>query len=162
MRTPRFALPAALALLVTPAAMASSPALSNVLPPGGQRGTEIELTLSGARLGDVQEILWYQPGIETLGIEPVDDKNVKARVRIAPDARLGLYDLRVRTATGVSHLRTFTVGPYAEVAEAEPNNEFEEPQEIPMGVTVIGVAQNEDDDYFVVEATKGQLITAEV
>lgn len=163
MRTLRFPAPAALAvLLAASAASASSPDLSNVLPPGGQRGTEIELTLFGARLGDAREILWYQPGIETLAIEKVDDNNVKAKVRIAPDARLGLYDLRVRTATGVSHLRTFTVGPFAEVAEAEPNNDFQAPQEIPLGVTVVGVAENEDDDYFVVEAKQGQRITAEV
>jgi hypothetical protein len=163
MRTLRFAPSAALALLLlASAAPASSPDLSNVLPPGGQRGTELELTLSGARLGDTQEILWYQPGIETIGIEKVDDNNVKAKIRIVPDARLGLYDLRVRTATGVSHLRTFSVGPFAEVAEAEPNNDFQAPQEIPIGVTVVGIAENEDDDYFVVQATKGQRITAEV
>jgi hypothetical protein len=164
MRTLRFVPPAALALLLMMASAApgSSPDLSNVLPPGGQRGTELELTLSGSRLGDAREILWYQPGIETVGIETVDDNNAKAKIRIAPDARLGLYDLRVRTATGLSHLRTFTVGPYAEVAEAEPNNDFQAPQEIPVGVTVVGVAENEDDDYFVVQAAKGQRITAEV
>ncbi|RUL81702.1 peptidase, partial [Tautonia sociabilis] len=162
MRLPRFCTVVALALLMAPAAWGSSPQLANVLPAGGQRGTELELTLSGARLGDAQEILWYQPGIETLGITTVDDNTITATIRIAPDARLGLYDLRVRTATGLSHLRTFSVGPDPEVAEAEPNNDFEQPQAIPLGVTVLGVAENEDDDYFVIEATKGQRITAEV
>jgi len=151
------------ALAAASVASASSPVLNAVRPPGGQRGTELELTLSGARLGDAQEILWYQPGITTLGLEPAENGNsVKANIRIEPDARLGLYEFRIRTATGISHLRTFTVGPFPEVAEAEPNNDFEQPQEIPLNVTVSGVAQNEDVDYYVVEARKGQRITAEV
>src|SRR5262249_32009448 len=49
-----------------------------------------------------------------------------------------------------------------DVAEAEPNNEFAAPQVIPMNVTVNGVADNEDVDYFVVEAKKGDRISAEV
>jgi hypothetical protein len=49
-----------------------------------------------------------------------------------------------------------------EVAEQEPNNDFSAPQPIPLGSTVSGVVQNEDVDYFVVEAKKGQRITAEL
>jgi hypothetical protein len=154
---------ACLALVaLSPAAGASTPALTAVRPPGAQRGTEVEVTLSGARLGDAQEILWYQPGIETLSIIKVDDNSVKVRLRIAGDARPGLYDLRLRTATGVSELRTFSVGLYPETNEVEPNNDFAAPQPIALGSVVNGVAENEDVDYFVVEARKGQRITAEV
>ena len=48
-----------------------------------------------------------------------------------------------------------------EMSETEPNNDFAAPQAIPMNVTVTGVADNEDVDYFVVDAKKGQRITAE-
>src|SRR3954453_13772925 len=113
----RPALTASLLLIASSIAHAASPSLGAIRPVGGQRGTELELTLSGARLGDAQEILWYQPGITTLSLKKVDDNNVKAKVKIAPDARLGLYDLRLRTATGVSELRTFSVGALPEVAE---------------------------------------------
>ena len=129
---------------------------------GGQRGTEIEITLSGARLGDAQEIIYYQPGITTVSLKKVDDNNVKAKIKIAPDCALGLHDLRVRTATGISELRTFSVGAFKEINEVEPNNDFAAPQPIPMNVTVNGVADNEDVDYFVVEAKKGERISAEV
>ncbi|MEW4566395.1 PPC domain-containing protein [Tautonia sp. JC769] len=150
-------------LLVASAASASSPVLNAILPAGAQRGTEVELTLSGDRLADAQEILWYQPGIETIALEPADANTVKATVRIAEDARLGLYDLRVRTATGISHLRTFSVGAYPEIAEAaDANSNFESPQPIPLNVTVLGVAENEDDDFYVIEAKQGDRITAEV
>ena len=59
--------------------------------------------------------------------------------------------------------RTFSVGrPQGRRAEVEPNNDFAKPQPIPMNVTVNGVADNEDVDYYAVEAKKGERITAEV
>ena len=143
-------------------ARASSPQLSAVRPLGGQRGTEVEVTLSGARLKDAQEILYYQPGIATAKIEAVNDGQVKATLKIAPDCPLGPHDFRLRTATGISDVRGFSVGALLEVKEAEPNNDFAAPQPIPMNATVNGVADNEDVDYYAVEAKKGERITAEV
>ena len=47
----------------TTLATAASPSLGAIRPVGAQRGTEIEVTLSGARLGDAKGIFYYQPGI---------------------------------------------------------------------------------------------------
>jgi hypothetical protein len=149
-------------LLIPPVLPAASPSLGAIRPVGGQRGTELEITLSGARLGDAQEIIYYQPGITTLSLKKLDDNSVRAKVKIAPDCILGLHDVRLRTATGVSELRTFSVGALKEINEAEPNNDFAAPQQIPMNVTVNGVADNEDVDYYVVTAKKGERISAEV
>ncbi|QEH33070.1 hypothetical protein OJF2_15660 [Aquisphaera giovannonii] len=164
---PRRFAPALLALaavlaLAVPTARAAWPALSALRPTGGQRGTELDVTLSGARLGDAKEIIWYQPGISVLSITKLDDNSVKARLKIAPDAAVGLHDLRLRTATGISELRTFSVGALKEAAEAEPNNDFDKPQPIALNTTVSGVAGNEDVDYYVVEAKKGDRLSAEV
>ncbi len=144
------------------ASQAASPSLTAIRPVGGQRGTEIEVVLSGARLGDAQEILWHQPGIETLALTKIDDNSVKAKLKIAADCRLGVFDLRLRTATGISEHRTFSVGPYPIVDEVEPNNDFAKPQTIALGTTVHGVAENEDVDFFIFDAKKGQRISAEV
>ena len=54
------------------------------------------------------------------------------------------------------------MGTRPESLEKEPNNDFKAPQPIPMNVTVNGVADNEDVDYFVVPAKKGERISAEV
>ena len=51
---------------------------------------------------------------------------------------------------------------YPNVDEKEPNSSFEEAQPIPMNVTVNGVAQNEDVDYFEINATQGQRISVEI
>ncbi len=151
-----------LALLLASNAFAASPSLTAVRPVGGQRGTELDVTFSGARLGDALEIVYYQPGITTISIKKINDNAVTAKLKIAPDCALGLHDLRVRTATGISELRTFSVGALKEIVEVEPNNDFAKPQAIAMNVTINGVADNEDVDYFAVEAKKGDRISAEV
>ncbi len=141
---------------------ASSPVLSNIVPRGAQRGTEVEVVLSGDRLEDAQELLIYQPGIEVAGLTVVDGKQVKAKLKIAADCPPGTKRIRVRCASGISDLRTFLVGSLPVVAEVEPNSEFTTPQAIPMNVTIDGTVGNEDVDYFVVEAKKGERISAEV
>ena len=154
----------AVAILFTfaAAAQAASPALNLVTPRGGQRGTEIEITLAGERIADAQELLIYQPGITVTKLEAKDAKKVTAMIAIAADAVPGEYPLRLRTATGISELRTFYVGTLPSVAEKEPNNEYAKPQKIELNHTVHGVIENEDVDYFIVEAIKGQRLTVEV
>ncbi len=141
---------------------AADPQLGRIAPCGGQRGTEIDVVLSGARLGDAREIMLYYPGIRVVKLEPQKDGSVKVRLAIAPDCRLGLHAFRVRTATGISNLLQFSVGSLPEIQEIEPNSEFDKPQKIPLNVTVNGVVENEDVDYFVVEAKNGQRIAAEI
>lgn len=148
--------------LVAGSALATAPQLGNILPRGGQRGTEVEVTLNGQRLDDAQELMIYEPGVEVAGFEIVNDKQVKAKLKIATDCVLGTKHIRVRTNTGVSEMHTFRVGALPGVPEVEPNSEFIKPQPVPMNCTVEGTITNEDVDYFVVEAKKGDRVTAEV
>ncbi len=143
------------------AASAAEPQLGRIVPSGGQRGTELDVALEGARLADAQEMLLYYPGIEVKQLT-VADGQVKARLAIAADCRIGPHALRLRTASGISNLITFSVGALPEINEAEPNTDFAQPQQITPGVTINGVVENEDVDYFVFEAKKGQRLTAEV
>jgi len=143
-------------------AFAASPRLTIILPRGGQRGQDVEFTFSGRTLQDAEEVMFYSPGFELKKIEPVNANSFKATIAIAADAQLGEHVCQVRTKSGVSDFRTFYVGYLPDAAEVEPNNEFEAPQAIPMNVTVSGVANNEDVDYYVVEAKKGDRIAVEV
>src|SRR5579872_4606085 len=152
----------ALLATATSATRAASPSLGGLSPRGAQRGTEVEVTFSGGQLDDAQEILFYEAGIEVAKFEVVNPTTVKALFKIAPECALGSHRLRVRTATGISDLRPFFVGALPEVVEKEPNSDFAAPQPIAMNVTVNGTADNEDVDYYVVEAKKGDRITAEV
>jgi len=143
-------------------APAAAPSLGNVMPRGVQRGTEAVLVFDGARLKDAQEILFYGPGLTAKDLKVVNDNQVKVNVTVAADCRLGEHAVRIRTASGISELRTFFVGALPVVAEKEPNNEFASPQKIPLNVTVTGVIDNEDVDYFAFEGKKGQRVTAEI
>ena len=87
-------------------AHAVAPRLANILPPGAQRGTEVEVRFTGQRLDDTKEIVFYTPGISVASMEASTNR-VKATLKIAPDCRLGEHQMRLRTATGVSEVRTF-------------------------------------------------------
>ena len=140
---------------------AASPDVSAVVPPGGQRGSTCAIELHGERIGDAQEIMFYKPGINVASLG-VTGKVVKASLNIAADCALGEFPFRLRTASGLSDVMTFHVGPFPNVDEVEPNDDFFAPQKIPMNSTVNGIVKNEDVDYFQVEAKKGQRISAEV
>ena len=128
--------------------MRIAPALGSISPYGLQRGKESEVSFGGGRLADAQQLLFYSPGISTTKLEAGNDGLVKATLNVAADCRMGIHAVRVRTATGISNLMTFTVGPFAELAEVEPNTEFAQPQAVAMNTTVTGVVQNEDVDHF--------------
>ena len=143
-------------------ASAASPELSVVTPRGVQRGAEADLVVHGNRLADAKEILFYQPGITVTKLEASDAQHVKLHVQVAKDAKIGEYPLRIRTATGLSELRTLFVTPFPVVEEKEPNNDQAHANPVELNTAVEGVIENEDVDYFVIDAKKGQRITAEV
>ncbi len=154
------------AILVSGLTAASSqgaePVITSLQPSGVQRGTDVVLHVSGARLGDAQTLLIYEPGVTVTGVRAVDDQHAEVSVSVAATAAPGLRAVRICTATGISNLQLLSIGALPEIAEQEPNSEFAHPQSIPLGCTVNGVIQNEDVDYFVVQARKGERISVEL
>lgn len=146
----------------TTSAFAASPVLSITSPRGIQRGVETEILLNGQRLEDAQEVMIYEPGMTVVEFAVVNGNQVKAKLKVAPDCPLGTKHVRIRTASGLSDLRNFTVSALPTVMEVEPNSDFKAPQIVANNVTVEGIIQNEDVDYFVIEAKKGDRISAEV
>ena len=137
--TPLFA-----AALLTCPASAQFPELTSLQPRGFQRGTTVELKLGGRSLESARGLLFDTEGITLESLKT--EGGVSAQLSISEDCPLGLHSLRVRTATGLTNLRTFSVGALLEVSEAEPNGTPQEAQEISLGSTVNGVAQDEDLD----------------
>ena len=116
----------------------------------GPAGTEVEVQLEGARLGDAQGLLLYYPGIEVKHFE-VNGGRPKARLAVAKDCRLS--SCRGCEPPGISNLVTFNVGTLPQVDEIEPNNEFDKPQKSTSTRPSL-VVENEDVDYFLVEAKR--------
>ncbi len=141
---------------------AASPELTTSLPRGGKRGTELKVTFYGTRLNNAQELLFHEPGLSFKDLKPLDDKKVEATIVIAPDCRLGEHHVRIRATDGTTYARTFWVSQFDNVAEAEPNDDFDAPQKIANNVTVEGEAKPEDVDYYQIQAKKGDRISVEV
>ncbi len=145
-----------------PGVQASSPSLSAINPRGLERGKTGELTFTGGRLSDARSVLFYTPGLRLVSIKVVNDATVKAMVEVSPSCSFGEQPVRLLCASGISELRTFWVGPFPSIAEKEPNSDFAKPQAIQPGVTVEGVVDNEDVDYYSVTLKKGQRLSAEL
>ena len=141
---------------------ATAPRLVSITPTGGQRGTEVQISFNGERLQDAEEIISYEPGLDVQRLNLVTNKVLTALVKIAPDCRLGEHHLRLRTASGLSELRTFFVGPFPVVSEIEPNNLPTQAQKIALNTTMAGVITSEDVDCFAVQLKKGERFSAEV
>ncbi len=153
---------AILCLTLTACVFAASPRLGSITPRGVQRGQEIVVSFNGSNLADAEQIFFYEnKGFEVTKLEPAGG-NVKVTMKVAPDVRLGEHVAQVRTKSGLSDYRTFWVEDLAVIEEKEPNSEFATPQAIELNKVVNGNVGNEDVDYYVVEAKKGQRISAEI
>lgn len=152
-------------------AKAASPGFSSLSPTGAQRGTEVELTCTGSRLADAKGILFYTPGIETSDVKIVSDTQFTAKVKIPANCELGEHQLRLWTATGVTDLKTFWVGPFPVVESknsvkdakpAELNISPDLAQPVALNSTISGTVKTEQTDYFSVELKKGQRLSVDV
>lgn len=151
-----------LLLVLAEPSFAASPDFRAMKPNGGQRGTEVALTLTGTRLDDFESLVFFSPGFEMKGVEKVENNKVTCKFAIAPEVQPGNHLFRIRTKSGLSHGRYFYVGPFPNVEEKEPNNDIETPQKVGFNQTIEGIVQTEDVDYFQVTAKKGQRISLEV
>lgn len=152
---------------------AGSPRLARVTPPGGQRGTTVEVFFQGRYLGQPREVVLYEPGISVEAIEPADlpqaeaGTRVRARLKLADDCPLGPHGLRLRTAGGVTEYHRFFVGPFPTVEEEETpqkrNDKREAAKSVLLNSTVLGrMGEPADVDVYRVELRRGQRLSAEV
>ena len=173
----------ALALTMPLKAGAMLKHIERVTPRIGQRGTVVEVAIQGAHLEDPKEIIFDQPGIRAIAIEPMTktptsrslvhggriDQEVKCRFEIAPNCAPGEHRFRLRTATQLTSLATFHVTPFVVVDEDEPkansNDTLATAQAVPMNVTVRGVMGNGargDVDVYRVPARAGERLSVEL
>lgn len=141
-------------------ATAAPPTVEGVAHPVGRRGTEFTVTLTGARLSEPRELMFYQPGITCTKLEAASENEVRATLKAAADCRLGEYPFRLRTAGGAAELRTVYVTPLPLIPEAE--GEQKRPQAVPLNCTVSGTIEPADVDAYTVALKKGQRLSAEV
>jgi len=79
--------------------VASQPEANALSVVGVQRGQSVEVQISGARLGDARDLLFYNPGLTASNITKVDDNNIKVTITATPDCKTELHPFRVVTAS---------------------------------------------------------------
>jgi hypothetical protein len=151
------------ALLLAPlTAWAAYPSMTSLKPHGGQIGADVKLTITGAQLDDFEDLMFYTPGFKVKSVESRAGNKVELTLSIDKSVRAGNHVMRVRTKSGISHMRQFFASPFANVEEKEPNSEFVAAQSIALNQTVEGVVLAEDVDYYKVTVKKGQRIGVQV
>lgn len=143
--------------------------LNSVFPPGGQRGTTVELTLGGGTDLDEASLLYFShPGITAVQKTQMVDGQPQPvvntfTVTIAADVPVGLYDVRARGLFGMSNPRTFVVGDRKEGNEVEPNNTSDKPQAVELNTVVNGRSDAAADlDWYKFAAKAGQRVMIEL
>ncbi|MDZ4852699.1 MAG: PPC domain-containing protein [Pirellulaceae bacterium] len=133
---------------------------SRVFPPGGQKGTAIEVELTG-KFPDWPYQVWSDT--DTIQWTCSSDRG-KLKAEIAADATLGLHWLRLYNENGATAARPFLVGDSIERNEIEPNDRPVEANEISSyPQTIHGVLSKKGDvDLFSVVLTAGRLLVATV
>jgi hypothetical protein len=143
----------------------AAPVLKVPFPLGIQRGTTLDLTLTGSNLAAPTGILTSLPGKVTIPPENNNGKDAAkllVRLEVPKDAALGFYPLRLATEHGMSNLRLFCVDDLPQVLENATNHTKAMAQPVPVPCVVVGRADAEVNDYFKVNVKAGQRLSFEV
>ncbi|MDF1860545.1 MAG: hypothetical protein P1U87_10040 [Verrucomicrobiales bacterium] len=90
--------------------------LDTIWPPGGMRGTEVEVTLTG-KLEPWPVQLWFSG--KGLTFTPDKEKKGTGKIKIAPEAENGPVVIQARNPEGVSSPVFFLIGDNREILESE-------------------------------------------
>ncbi len=146
-------------------APAPGPYIEAVTPCGVQRGTTVELELSGKELSNPIAVWTSFVGKVTV---PTDRDNGKAggKVRIAveipKDAPLGFAALRLSTGHGISNLKLICVDELPPMAEVETNQNKSTPQAVNVPCAVSGRITAEKSDYYQITARSGERVSFDI
>lgn len=158
--------------------------IEEVKPRLGERGTSVEVIISGLSLADPREIIFDSPGITVSELSYVPREkprggfphgglitgDVHCTFQIAPDCAVGEHRFRLLTGTELSHLATFHVSPFPvieskEVFEEAINDSIETAESVPLNRSVRGIMGDEstdDRDLYRVTMKKGQRLSVEI
>lgn len=140
-----------------------APRLLTTVPMGGKAGTDVEVTISGDFLDDVELLSFSDSRLTAkpkLGANGQPEAN-KFIVTIPADCPPGLYEARVMARLGMSSSRVFTVGTLPETTVTAPNTTLATAKELSLNSVCNASMTNRAVDHFVFEAKKGQRVAVE-
>jgi hypothetical protein len=141
------------------------PTLAPVAPLGMQRGTALELTLTGTNLAEPTGVWTSFPAKVTI---PTDNKNgtnpasLRVKIELPKDAPMGFHSIRLATKKGMSNSRLFCIDDLPQVMESANNHEAKMAQVLPVPCVLVGRADAETTDYFKIAVKPNQRVSFEV
>ena len=144
----------------TRAADAVRPLVESIYPSGGQRGTDVTVTIAGKFEGGPIKVWADTPSIL---FEPAKKPDTFT-VHIAKDAPLGPHLVRVYTPIQAMPPRVFIVGDQPELVEIEPNDDRTRPQSVAQLPVTINAQLDKigDVDCYAIQLQSGQTLVAGV
>jgi len=145
------------------------PRLSAIHPPGGRQGTDLEVTLVGTDLDDLERLEFFHSGITSTPVlnppgefdpepRPVPGR---LRVSIAADVPPGPYDAVAVGRFGVSNPRIFMVGNVTEAVKTADLGTPEKALEVSTDSVVSGRSTTGSADHFAVTLAAGTRLRVE-
>jgi hypothetical protein len=149
----------------TPAVNPQAPVLQPAVPLGMQRGTTLDLTLTGSNLAEPTGLWTSFPAkvtIPTEGTNGKDNGKLLVRLQVPGDAPLGFHAIRLATRRGISNQRLFCLDDLPQVLEGSANNSPATAQTVPLPCVVVGRIDAETTDYFKFRVTAGQRVSFDI
>jgi hypothetical protein len=141
-----------------------APTIGFPQPSGGQRGSVIDLSLSGTNLAGPTSLWTSFPAKITIPSDQnngKDETKLRVRIEVARDAPLGFGAIRLATTRGISNLRLFCIDDLPPFLASGSHHSKETAQTIPVPCVVSGHAQPEKSDFFRFNAKAGQRLSFE-
>jgi hypothetical protein len=142
-----------------------APTIAMPAPYGMQRGTTLELTLTGGNLAGPTQLQTSFPAKIDF---PQDNNNrkdngrLRVRLTVPKDAPVGFHTLRLATTRGLSNLRLFCIDDLPQVLQVATNNAAAAAQPLTVPCVVVGHARPETRDFYKVTAKPGQRLSFDV
>ncbi len=151
---------------IAASAQALPPDLHGISPPGAQRGVETGIGVHGARLNHDAELITPIRGKFTLQVPASRPAGAVSpivfNIRIDDDMPAGIYPISVHTPSGITNRVLFSVSPWPNEAEKDPNDSIETAQPLKIPVVVNATLTPSDRDYFKFTGVAGQRLMLEV
>lgn len=142
-----------------------APTINPPAPSGAQRGTSLEITLTGTNLVEPVSVWTNFPAKATIPSDMNNGKDpakLRVKLEVPADVPIGFYSLRVATKYGISNSRVFCVDELPQVAEVDSNRSKPTAQPVSVPCVVMGKTDAEISDFFKVNVKAGQRLTFEV
>lgn len=137
-----------------------APRLLTTMPMGAQAGSQVEVTISGEYLEEVDQLIFSDPRIKATpkldaAGQPMPNQYV---VTVAADCPTGLYEARVMTRLGISSSRAFSIGTLPEVVRTKANTSLSTAMELKVNSIANAAMTARAIDHYVFEARQGQRV----